>query len=259
MLFKLPQSMAVQLVAFSAPANYEALREPHALEAGPLTLTLPGPVALEALSPAPRGQALNGPGALGQLLAQALPQTLGSLDAADEDVPADACADDHGPAVNMRGQGRAGNIDTVGQPQRGTPQALASQRTIKESAAHAIEHAGAATWVAPDAAGPPSPVRLPAQALSRAPSSLRSPGGRRVAAIVDEWPPLPSPTTVRQLWAQYQASGLQVGFPGCLACLALCGRTARQPGPRSRLLRLRCLRLHGGPGLRCIGPPNLIH
>ena len=178
-LFKLPPSAAQQLVAFSAPANaYEALREPHALQAAQLTLTLPGPTALAVLSLAPRGQALNGPAALAQLA-----KTLAN----PSQLP-------QGPAA---GDAFAALV------QQGTQPAPLQQSAPAEAPALLAAQASTDSECC---MAPPSPVRALAQALGRAPGSPRSPSGRRVAAIVDRWPPLPPPASMRQLWAQYQAS-----------------------------------------------------
>lgn len=196
-LFKLPPSAAQQLVAFSAPAGaYEALRAPHALQAAQLTLTLPGPAALAALSLAPRGQALNGPTALAQ--------------------QADTLPDPPQPP-----QGPANGDAFADMAQQGAEQASLQQRAPAEAPvllggqASADSECGAAAPVQGltlartlGESAPPSPVRALARDLGRAPGSPRSPSGRRVAAIVDEWPPLPPPASLRQLWAQYQAGAL---------------------------------------------------
>jgi len=186
-LFRLPPGAALQLVAFSAPAGrYEALREPHALEAAQLALPLPAPAALAALSLAPRGQALNGPGALAQLAAAAaapapVPEGAGA-------APAQAQADGV--------PGPAGSSDPAASAAEGLAASAPSQPSDAESEP-----------------GTPSPARGAARSLAHAPSSPRTPGGRRVAAIVDEWPPLPPTASVRQLWAQYQAAGQQQARP----------------------------------------------
>lgn len=203
-LFKLPPSAAQQLVAFSAPAGaYEALRAPHALQAAQLSLTLPGPAALAALSLAPRGQALNGPTALAQLA-----ETL-CRPSQPPQAPADgdACADVTQPDAEQAPLQESEPAET--------PAPLGG-RVSADSECGAAAPSPAQTLTLTCTLGgsaPPSPARALARELGRPPGSPRSPSGRRVAAIVGEWPPLPPPASLRQLWAQYQAGAALARCP----------------------------------------------